>query len=54
MLQHRWTFDTSNPIEARRYLRNYGLTPPGVDTFEKQLQRCKRSTSNLGKEKMKD
>ena len=33
-------FDTSNAIEARKYLKTYGLTPPGVDTFEKQEQRC--------------
>ncbi|KAK3052812.1 hypothetical protein LTR09_006295 [Extremus antarcticus] len=35
-----WDYDTANTIEARKYTRTYGLTPPGVDTFEKQLQRC--------------
>jgi hypothetical protein len=34
-------FDTSNSVEVRKYLKTYGLTPPGVDTFEKQEQRCK-------------
>ena len=33
-------FDTANSIEARKYLKTYGLTPPGVDSFEKQEQRC--------------
>lgn len=36
----RTDFDTANSIEARKYLRTYGLTPPGVETFEKQAQRC--------------
>jgi hypothetical protein len=36
-------FDTSNSIEVRKYLRTYGLTPPGVDTFEKQEQRCEQT-----------
>lgn len=34
-------YDTSNPIETRKYLHTYGLTPPGVDTFETQSGRCK-------------
>ncbi|KAF2115573.1 NADP-dependent malic enzyme [Lophiotrema nucula] len=33
-------FDTSNPPEVRKYLRTYGLTPPNVESFEVQAQRC--------------
>ncbi|KAK4497962.1 hypothetical protein PRZ48_010618 [Zasmidium cellare] len=33
-------YDTSYPIETRKYLRTYGLTPPGVDTYENQSKRC--------------
>lgn len=33
-------FDTSNTIEARKYLRTYGLTPPGVESFDNQAKRC--------------
>lgn len=33
-------YDTSHPIETRKYLKTYGLTPPGVDTFETQAKRC--------------
>ncbi|KAK3074926.1 hypothetical protein LTR53_002237 [Teratosphaeriaceae sp. CCFEE 6253] len=33
-------YDTSLSIEARKYLKTYGLTPPGVDTYEKQNQRA--------------
>lgn len=35
-------YDTSHPIETRKYLRTYGLTPPGVDSFEIQSKRCER------------
>lgn len=34
-------YDTANTVEERKFLKTYGLTPPGVDTFEKQEQRCK-------------
>lgn len=33
-------YDTSLSVEARKYLKTYGLTPPGVDTYEKQSQRA--------------
>ncbi|KAK3671814.1 hypothetical protein LTR78_008359 [Recurvomyces mirabilis] len=33
-------YDTTHSIEARKYLKTYGLTPPGVDTYEKQNQRA--------------
>jgi len=33
-------YDTTYPIETRKYLRTYGLTPPGVDTFETQTKRA--------------
>ncbi|KAK8206909.1 hypothetical protein M8818_004744 [Zalaria obscura] len=33
-------FDTSNTLEARKYLRTYGLTPPTVESFETQAERC--------------
>ncbi|CAK4002523.1 NADP-dependent malic enzyme [Lecanosticta acicola] len=33
-------YDTTHPVETRKYLRTYGLTPPGVDTFETQSQRA--------------
>ena len=36
----RSDYDTANPVEVRKYLKTYGLTPPGIDTFEKQAQRC--------------
>ncbi|EME80848.1 uncharacterized protein MYCFIDRAFT_140451 [Pseudocercospora fijiensis CIRAD86] len=36
----RADYDTSNSIETRKYLKTYGLTPPGVETFENQLKRC--------------
>ena len=32
-------YDTSLSLEARRYLRTDGLTPPGVDSFEMQEKR---------------
>ncbi|KAK5169174.1 uncharacterized protein LTR77_006483 [Saxophila tyrrhenica] len=35
-----WEYDTSNSTEVRKYTKTYGLTPPAVETFEKQLQRC--------------
>ncbi|KAF2268550.1 hypothetical protein CC78DRAFT_540819 [Lojkania enalia] len=31
---------TSNPPEVRRYLKTYGLTPPAIESFEVQTQRC--------------
>lgn len=37
---HSADYDTAHPIETRKYLRTYGLTPPGVDTFEVQSKRC--------------
>ena len=40
-------FDTANAIEVRKYLKTYGLTPPGVDTFEKQEQRCEHIPQQL-------
>lgn len=33
-------YDTSLSIESRKYLKTYGLTPPGVDSFEAQKRRC--------------
>jgi len=33
-------YDTALSIEARKYLKTYGLTPPGVDTYEKQNDRA--------------
>ncbi|KAK4898224.1 hypothetical protein LTR27_004231 [Elasticomyces elasticus] len=33
-------YDTSLSIEARKYLRTYGLTPPRVDTYDIQNQRA--------------
>ncbi|KAF2478062.1 uncharacterized protein BDR25DRAFT_308884 [Lindgomyces ingoldianus] len=33
---------TSNPPDVRQYLRTYGLTPPAVESFEVQAQRCLR------------
>ncbi|KAF2656060.1 NADP-dependent malic enzyme [Lophiostoma macrostomum CBS 122681] len=35
-------FDTANPPEVRRVLRTYGLTPPAVESYEVQAQRCLR------------
>jgi hypothetical protein len=34
-------YGTANKNEARRYLRTYGLAPPGVDSYENQMKRCK-------------
>ncbi|KAK5135735.1 hypothetical protein LTR08_004721 [Meristemomyces frigidus] len=33
-------YDTTHSNEARKYLKTYGLTPPGIDTFENQSKRC--------------
>jgi malate dehydrogenase (oxaloacetate-decarboxylating)(NADP+) len=33
-------FDTAYPVEVRKYLRTYGLTPPAVESYETQAQRC--------------
>ncbi|KAK6423265.1 hypothetical protein LTR95_016558 [Oleoguttula sp. CCFEE 5521] len=33
-------YDTANSIEARKYLKTYGLTPPAVETHEQQASRC--------------
>lgn len=33
-------YDTANSLEVRKYLRTYGLTPPVVESFETQAQRC--------------
>lgn len=33
-------YDTANSLEVRKYLRTYGLTPPVVESFEIQAQRC--------------
>jgi len=33
-------YGTANKNEARRYLRTYGLAPPGVDSYENQMKRC--------------
>jgi malate dehydrogenase (oxaloacetate-decarboxylating)(NADP+) len=35
----RQDYDTTHSIETRKYLRTYGLTPPGVDTFKTQNDR---------------
>ncbi|ORY00603.1 hypothetical protein BCR34DRAFT_627937 [Clohesyomyces aquaticus] len=31
---------TSNPKDVRQHLRTYGLTPPAIESFEIQAQRC--------------
>ena len=33
-------YDTSYPVEVRKYLRTYGLTPPNVEPAHLQTQRC--------------
>jgi len=33
-------YDLSNPPEVRKYLGTYGLTPPSVENYEVQAQRC--------------
>ncbi|KAL9083081.1 MAG: hypothetical protein Q9159_006011 [Coniocarpon cinnabarinum] len=33
-------FDTSLPFRVRKFLHTYGLTPPVVEDFDTQLQRC--------------
>jgi len=38
--RHRPDYGTANKNEARRYLRTYGLAPPGVDSYENQMKRC--------------
>ncbi|KAH7091258.1 hypothetical protein FB567DRAFT_436171 [Paraphoma chrysanthemicola] len=35
-------FDSSNPSDVRKYLGTYGLTPPAIESFEVQSQRCLR------------
>ncbi|KAK4945221.1 hypothetical protein LTR66_014415, partial [Elasticomyces elasticus] len=32
--------DTSNSIEARKFMGTYGLTPPAVEDFDTQMSRC--------------
>ncbi|GAB7323301.1 hypothetical protein MBLNU13_g05775t1 [Cladosporium sp. NU13] len=33
-------YGTANKNEARKYLRTYGLAPPGIDSYENQMKRC--------------
>nr|OQO16005.1 hypothetical protein B0A51_17677 [Rachicladosporium sp. CCFEE 5018] len=33
-------YDTANSIEARKYLKTYGLTPPAVESYDQQAARC--------------
>ena len=33
-------YDMANPPELRKYLGTYGLTPPNVENYEVQAQRC--------------
>jgi hypothetical protein len=33
-------YDSANPVDVRRQLGTYGLTPPAVESFEVQSQRC--------------
>jgi len=33
-------YDTSHTLEARKYLKTYGLVPPGVESFAAQERRC--------------
>ncbi|OQO01815.1 hypothetical protein B0A48_12288 [Cryoendolithus antarcticus] len=33
-------YDTANSIEARKYLKTYGLTPPAVESHDQQAARC--------------
>jgi malate dehydrogenase (oxaloacetate-decarboxylating)(NADP+) len=35
-------YDTSNPPDVRKYLKTYGLTPPAIESYEVQAQRCLR------------
>lgn len=35
-------FDSSNTADVRKYIGTYGLTPPAVESFEVQTQRCLR------------
>lgn len=35
-------FDSSNAADVRKYIGTYGLTPPAVESFEVQTQRCLR------------
>jgi malate dehydrogenase (oxaloacetate-decarboxylating)(NADP+) len=37
----RSDYGTANKNEARKYLRTYGLAPPGVDSYENQMKRCR-------------
>jgi hypothetical protein len=39
-------YDTAYPIEVRKYLRTYGLTPPAVESFETQEKRCLQLLKN--------
>lgn len=33
-------YDSSYPVEVRKYIHTYGLTPPNVETYEIQAKRC--------------
>lgn len=50
--QCRSDYGTANKNEARKYLRTYGLSPPGIDSYENQMKRCgsllKSTASELG------
>jgi malate dehydrogenase (oxaloacetate-decarboxylating)(NADP+) len=37
----RSDYGTANKNEARKYLRTYGLAPPGIDSYENQMKRCR-------------
>lgn len=41
MLRRSGDFDSSNTADVRKYIGTYGLTPPAVESFEVQAQRCK-------------
>lgn len=34
-------YDTTHPVETRKYLKTYGLSPPAVETYDTQSKRCK-------------
>jgi hypothetical protein len=36
-------YDLANPPEVRKYLGTYGLTPPAVEDYAVQAQRCEQT-----------
>ncbi|KAI9739078.1 MAG: hypothetical protein M1834_007291 [Cirrosporium novae-zelandiae] len=43
-------YDTTTPAEVRRFLKTYGLTPPAVEDYATQAQRCMKQLNSKEKD----